>query len=62
MIETATVAAQMAIRRTFRTRRRRIISGSDSATTAIMKASSVPIATPLACSASISGRTPAALE
>ncbi len=53
---------QMASSWGLRTRRSRIISGSESATTAIMNASSVPIGRPLSCSASTGGRMPAALE
>ena len=36
-------------------------SGSESATVAIMKLSTVPVAIPLACSAAAMGTTPAAL-
>ncbi len=50
-----------AMRRSFSTWRRMIISGSDSAMTLIMKASTVPSAAPLPSSASTIGMTPAAL-
>jgi hypothetical protein len=47
--------------RSLSTLRRMIISGSDSAITLIMKASTVPSAAPLASSACTMGMTPAAL-
>ena len=57
----ATMPANAAISRTFRTLRRMIISGSDKAMTLIMNASTVPSAAPLASSASTIGMIPAAL-
>src|SRR5665648_1029339 len=62
MIPTATTTTKVAINRGLSTRRSRISSGRLSATTAIMKASRVPIGRPLSCRASTNGRTPAALE
>ena len=51
-----------AISRRLSTLRRMIISGSDSAVTDIMKASTVPSAAPLPSSASTTGMMPAAFE
>jgi hypothetical protein len=46
----------------FKTLRRIIISGSERAVTAIIKASTVPMAMPFSCRAATRGITPAALE
>jgi len=58
----ATTVTKMAIRRGFSTFRRMIISGKLSATTDIIKASTVPSAAPLPNKALTMGITPAALE
>jgi len=55
MMPVATTPTKVAIRRGFSTLRRITISGSDSAMTLIMNASTVPSAAPLASSASTSG-------
>ena len=62
IIPTPTTLAKIMMSFVFITFLRIINSGSDSAVTAIIKASAVPIATPFSVNAPTSGITPAAFE
>lgn len=61
MINSVIVPKKIPIRRHVITFFRRVASGSDSPTTAIIKARAVPIGTPFATNTSITGTIPAAL-
>lgn len=61
MINSVIVPKKMPIRRHVITFLRRVASGNDNPTTAIIKASAVPMGTPFATNTSTTGTMPAAL-